>query len=63
MRSFSYKMYTGTANDKLEKVVKVMNDFLAALNCLVKIAKGNNQHIELLRELSKIIQCIKSVRI
>jgi len=53
MRSFSYKMYTGTANDKLEKVVKVMNDFLAALNCLVKIAKGNNQHIELLRELSK----------
>ena len=63
MRDFSHKKYTGTANDKLEKVVKVMNDFLAAFNCLVKIAKGNNQHIELLRELSKIIQCIKSVRI
>ena len=66
MRDFSHKKYTGTANDKLGKVVKVMNDYLVHLNQLVKIAKRNKIIIDdgdkVVETLSSVVECVKTVR-
>jgi len=65
MRDFSHKKYTGTANDKLGKVVQVMNDYLVHLNQLVKIAKRNKIIIDdgdkVVETLSSVVECVKTV--